>query len=135
MPQVYIKRPSDIITVQFDLREWVADRVAEGAVEEDIEFRLRATSGLAIETESSVTGLINATVSGGDMGRVYDIGMEARTIDGDSMVDMRKVRVRDPSLFDLLPSETEIPIGGGNRFVTDGGEYLVTDTGDYLVWE
>jgi hypothetical protein len=90
---------------------------------------------LTIATENPETGLINATVSSGAMGRVYDVGMEGRTTAGDSIVDMRKVRVRDPSLFDLLPSETEIPIGGGNRFVTHGGEYLVTDTGDYLVWE
>lgn len=99
----YIKRPSDVLDAEFDLRDFVAAVGLQGVAPEDVSFRLRNEPGIDVSSTMPVIGLIHMRISGGTMGRVYLVGVEATTTDGDSRVEMSRVRVRDPSLFDLLP--------------------------------
>jgi hypothetical protein len=134
MADVIVKRPTDIRTERFDFRTFVAQVVAEGVPIEDVSYTLRATAGITISASVfNVDGQLDVTISGGAVGVVYDYGIEAKTPEGDSAVDMRKVRVRDPSLFPLLPTTGEIVIGDF-RIVTDTGEVWVTDTGEEIHW-
>jgi hypothetical protein len=91
---------------------------------------MRSDPGVTIASSLQVTGLIALTVSGGDIGRVYSIGIEARAPDGDSAVDVKRVRVRDPSLFEILPGGTAL----GDQFIVDPvGDFLVDPVGDFIV--
>jgi hypothetical protein len=126
----YVKRPSDVIDVQFDLSEFVTEQQANGVAPEDISYTMRSDPGVTIASSLQVTGLIALTVSGGDIGRVYSIGIEARAPDGDSAVDVKRVRVRDPSLFEILPGGTAL----GDQFIVDPvGDFLVDPVGDFIV--
>lgn len=103
MPDNYIKRPSDVLDAVFDLRDFVALVGRQGVAPEDVRFKLRNEPGITVTSTMDTPGLINMRISGGTVGRVYLVGVEASTDDGDSRVEMSRVRVRDPSLFDSLP--------------------------------
>lgn len=124
MADNYIKRPSDVIDVQFDLRDFVAAVGLQGVAPEDVQFLLRNEPGITITSTMGAIGLIDMSVSGGTMGRVYLIGVEATTPDGDSKVEVSRVRVRDPSLFALLPSDSE---------TTPTGDVIADPAGDLLI--
>lgn len=110
MADAHIKRPSDVIDVQFDFLAFVAAVGLEGVSPIQISFFLRTEPGLTIASSMETIGLVKLRVGSGVMGRVYDLGVEATTPDGDSAVQMTKVRVRDPSLFEILDSTTEVTI-------------------------
>jgi hypothetical protein len=135
MAEYIVKRPTDIRVERFDFGEKVAEWVAEGTLVADIGYTLRSSAGITVACEliDASLGLLDVTINGGQMGVVYDYGIEARTPSGDSDIDMRKVRVRDPSLFPLLPTDSEVVIGDF-RIVTETGEVLVTETGEELAW-
>jgi hypothetical protein len=134
MSDVIVKRPTDIVTVRFDFREFVTRVVAEGVAVEDVSYTLRAQAGVTISASLvDNAGLLDVVVSGGAIGVVYDYGIEAKTPEGDSSVDVRKVRVRDPSLFPVLPTTGETVLGTFH-LVTDTGDDLVTEAGDFLIW-
>lgn len=106
MADNYIKRPSDVLDAVIDLRDFVAEVAAQGIAPEDVTFRLRNDPGINVTSTMPEIGLLKLRVSGGVMGRVYLVGAEASTPDGDSQIEMSRVRVRDPSLFDSLPPGT-----------------------------
>jgi len=113
----YIKRPSDVIDAQFDLRDFVAAVGLQGVAPEDITFTVRNETGITVTSNMTTIGLLDLRVSGGTIGRVYVIGVEATTVDGDSRVEVSRVRVRDPSLFYLLP-DTSV-VDDGSTYVLD----------------
>ena len=132
----YIKRPSDTIVASFDFSDFVLLAVGDGDLAADITFLLHAGEGITVTPDMPTVGLINLTLTGGVMGRVYSFGIEASSPSGRSQVDMRVLRVRDPTLFALLPDSNAVLIGGsGNAFVTETADVLVTESGDILVWE
>ena len=135
MYEVYIKRPADTITVEFDFREFVARVATDGVASGDIRFAVRSAPGITVSSAMSIPGLVVCTVSGGDMGRVYQIGLDATTPDGESQAEVRKVRVRDPSLFGLLPATSEVVLGDASTatyLTMPNGDRLTMPNGDYL---
>lgn len=123
MADNYIKRPNDVLDAEFDLRDFVASVAAQGVAPGDVAFKLRNEPGISVTSEMPEVGLIKMRVSGGLVGRVYQIGVEASTADGDSMVEMSRVRVRDPSLFDALPPAPNE--GGPGSYMTE--DYVEDD--------
>lgn len=117
MADNYIKRPNDILDAEFDLRDFVASVATQGVAPGDVGFKLRNEPGISVTSEMPEIGLIKMRVSGGLVGRVYQIGVEASTLDGDSHVEMSRVRVRDPSLFDALPPAPDE--GGPDSYVAE----------------
>lgn len=91
-----VKRPGDTVTVTFDFVEF-ASSVIPGV----LVYLLRGEPGLTYSTVSNVGGFITLNVSGGVDGRRYVYGYEARTTDGQAMVDTRVMRVREVDGADL----------------------------------
>lgn len=120
----YVKRPSDETIVTFDLRSFVAEVDADGGDTSLIEFNVRQEMGISVVSSMGELGLVTCIVTGGAMGRVYRLSLEAVAANGDSKVDATRIRVRDPSLFNLLPSDSEAAVGG---------DVLVDPEGDRLV--
>lgn len=120
----YVKRPNDVLLVQFDVRDFVAAQVAAGAVEAEILFNLRQEAGVTVASTMSTPGLVDVTVTGGVVGRVYRLALEAEAFGYGSKVVPMRIRVRDPALFTLLPSDSEAAVGG---------DVLVDPDGDRLV--
>lgn len=120
----YVKRPSDSTLVEFDLRAFVAEVVAGGGQSSEILFDLRQEPGITVVSEMPEVGLVRCTVTGGAAGRVYRLALEAVAADGDAKVDQTLIRVRDPSLFGLLPPDSEAAVGG---------DVVVDPDGDRLV--
>jgi hypothetical protein len=127
--QTYTVRPSELAAIQFDFRDWVAARVAEGQTAGTLVFEMRFSAGLTVNSTSPEIGLIDVTATSTRIGGVFEIGIEGRAPDGDSIVDVRKVRVRDPSVFEQLP-EDESAVD----FVVDPlGNFLVDPLGNFIV--
>jgi hypothetical protein len=61
----YVKRPNDVLLVQFDVRDFVAEQVAAGAVAAEILFNLRQEAGVTVTSTMSTPGLVDCTVTGG----------------------------------------------------------------------
>lgn len=116
----YVKRPSDSIEVEFDLRDFVAQVVADGGVAAEILFDIRQEAGITVSSTMPETGLVLCAVSGGASGRVYRLAVSALAADGDSRIEATRIRVRDPSLFDLLPADSEAAVGGDVMVDPDG---------------
>jgi len=102
----YAKRPGDTVKVQFDMRDFVAE--VDPAV---VTFLLKYEEGLDVEDESTITGLIELSITSGRAGRVYVFGIEA-VADGQSRTDMRRMRLVDPSEWPTVPGDG-IPVGPG----------------------
>jgi hypothetical protein len=120
----YVKRPSDSLSIEFDVRTFVAAVVAAGGQSSAIEFNVRQEPGITVTSEMPEVGLVRCTVLGGNAGRVYRVALEAVAADGDSTVDQTVVRVRDASVFGLLGLDTEAAVGG---------DVVVDPAGDRLV--
>lgn len=103
----YIKRPSETVRAEFDMRGFVAE-----VDPEVVTFVTRFEEGLAIVDVTAVAGLIELDVSGGLAGRVYEFGVEATTTSGQSRVDTRRMRLVEPAL--LAPADP-------SSYVIDGG--------------
>lgn len=116
----YVKRPGDTITVPFDMRAFVTAVGLQGVLPAAVVFEVRSQVGITVTSAMSTIGLVVLTVSGGTVGRVYEIGVAASAPSGDSSVDMATVRVRDPSLFTLLPTGTA-PGAGAATTTWDAG--------------
>jgi len=110
----YVKRPDDTLKVQFDMRSFVAE-VDPSAVT----FFVKSEEGIDVEDESTVTGLIELSITNGRIGRVYLLGIEATTSDGQSRVDMRRVRLVDPSEWPGLPPGTPVGPGASQSLYAD----------------
>lgn len=109
----YVKGKNEQITIEFDMREFVA-RVAPEAVT----FVYRAEPGLVIGDKTMTLGLIEMTVGGGIVGRVYKVGIEASTVSGQSISDTRLVRLRAAELPPIVIFGTPLlPTG----LITIGG--------------
>ena len=103
----YVKGKNEQLTIEFDMREFVA-RVAPEAVT----FVYRAEPGLVLGDKTMTLGLIQMTVGGGIVGRVYKVGVEASTGSGKSISDTRLVRLREPALPPIvIPSTAPLPSG------------------------
>jgi hypothetical protein len=104
MQNAYVKRPSDKLEVTVDLTKFVANVVGQGIAPEDVLYVVRNEPGITVVSTPAVSGRVALAITGGAVGRVYQCGVEASTTDGDSQIEMFRVRVRDPSLFDTLPA-------------------------------
>ncbi len=110
----YVKTPAATIECEFALRAFVAAQAALGVSSASLSFLLRSEPGITVTSSMPEVGLVIVSVAGGAMGRVYQLGVQATAPDGDSAVSMTRIRVRDPSLFNLLPGGTTVtpPVGG-----------------------
>jgi hypothetical protein len=101
----YVKRPGEKLEFPVDLRDFVADVFEQGVAAEDVQFKVRSDPGIVVtSTMPDAVGLLKLAVTGGTAGRIYQVGVEATTPDGDSRVEMARVRVREPSNFETLPA-------------------------------
>lgn len=121
-----VKRPSETLSVTFDFTEFVA-----AVAPSEVTYMLRGELGPTFLLASNTAGLIELLIFGGESGRTYLFGYEARTADGQSVVDTRRLRVRDLEGVDL-------PNIGSSGATSDGilvldYEALVLDD-SYLVF-
>lgn len=93
----YVKRPTETVRVEFDLRAFAAS-VSPSIVT----YTIRADAGPTIVDGSTVVGLVVLLVSGGRVGRVYRVSVEATTADGQSTTQVRRIRMREPNLPPVL---------------------------------
>jgi hypothetical protein len=101
----YEKTPAEIAHVVVDMRDFVAE-----VDPQVVTFTLRAELGIAIDDVTTTVGLIELDVSGGKTGRVYVIGVEAKTGDGQSETVTKRIRLIEPPLWPDLPGG--VPVGG-----------------------
>jgi hypothetical protein len=120
MTRIYTKRPQDDLSITFDLRGFVARMVSEGTAAEEISFSVRQAPGFDVASSMAVRGLVACEVSGGDLGKFYHLGVDATAPDGSSQSEVCRVRVRDASLYDVLPPESEVPLSLGAVPVSPG---------------
>lgn len=118
----YVKRPGDTLTVEFDFAEFVE---RNGPAR----YILKAEPGVTIATTIAAQDVMHLAITGGAIGRVYRFGFEATTDEGDSLTDMRILRIRDAQGYgddrvkvedgELVPSLTT---EDGTVLKTEGGE-------------
>jgi hypothetical protein len=94
----YVKTPAETVRVTIDMRQFVID-----ADPVPVSFSLRSDLGIVITDQTTLPGLIELDVSGGNTGRVYVLGVEATTTDGQSEVVTRRIRLREVDLWPGLP--------------------------------
>ena len=132
---IYTKRPQDSLTVTFDLRGFVARMVSEGVSPESIAFSVRQAPGVDVASTMAVRGLVVCVVSGGELGKFYHLGVDATAPDGDSQSEVSRIRVRDASQYDALPTESEVTFGSTVVYLTTpSGLRLTTLAGEYLTF-
>ena len=120
--RTHAKRPDETLTVTLDFSDFIA-RVGDEAV---ITYNLRADLGITVEANSSTPGVFEITLSGGDLGRAYSFGIEAETAEGESKVQLHRIRLRETAnTWDSVPVVGAI--GGGNNAI-----YLVDADGNFL---
>lgn len=128
MNNSYVKRPDDTLAVEFDFTEFAA-RVDP----EPIEYLLKAEAGLTIAAAVTSANVIGLVITGGSIGRVYRFGFEAKTQEGDSQVDMRVLRIREPLDLSNVDDVTLIdPDEISEILTTLLGEVLTTEDGETL---
>ncbi|HWH83245.1 MAG TPA: hypothetical protein VNU71_13525 [Burkholderiaceae bacterium] len=105
----YTKTTGETVRLEFDMREF-----ALSVLPASVTYMLRADPGTVATDATIDPDLLLIDVSGGKLGRVYKVGIEATSSDGDSKTDMRKVRIVDPALVPAGPL-----VGGLSDYADD----------------
>lgn len=130
----YFKRPTDTLEITLDFTEFAAEHPDAA-----ITYELRADVGIAVQTNDSTTpGVFVLHVSGGTTGRAYSVGIEAQATyedgDGDSSVQLCRVRLRDVSTWGDVPVVGEVGVPTDFFMLVDvDGNALVDADGNALV--
>lgn len=123
----YAKRSGDIAVVRFDFREYAA------SVGVPLTYRMRADAGITVSTTLPASNQIDLAISGGALGRTYLFGMEARTADLRSLLDLRRMRIREPANSDTAALDVVVDGVLLTVLTDDIGVELTDDAGDLLV--
>jgi len=120
----YSKRPSDTLVVVLDFQPF-----AEQVAPETVTYTLRAEPGVLVLAESTTSGLIELTLTGGERGRQYVFGVEAVTSGGQTQVQDARLRVREKRVWDRLPVIGVItpghnPVPAGALFLGTGALFF-----------
>jgi hypothetical protein len=123
--KAYSKRPSDSISVTFDFRPF-----ATGVSPAVVTYSLKSQTGIYIEQQQPQAGLFVLSLYGGIAGRHYIFGIEARSTDGMSKLDLRRLRVREPiesvTAVDINPSTVFILVDNAGNVLVDAGDLALT---------
>lgn len=126
MNNSYTKRPKDALAVEFD---FTAFAQANGPAT----YLLKAEPGITVAATVASPDVMHLLVTGGAIGRVYRFGFEARNDEGDSLVDMRILRIREP--WDATGQDDTVKVDAdGLWHSVRGGDVVLTDEHGNTLW-
>ncbi len=121
----WIKRPVDTIKQTIDMTGYVRTLVAQGYAEDTLVFRFRSDVGLTVSCSVTAKGTFSFVISGGVLGRVYNVAAEVYAPSGDSRVESASVRIREAE--NTIGGNVVVPPSATNVLALEGGDLSLED--------